>query len=279
MLEGVDVSHHNGSISWSRVRAAGVTFTFVKATEGATFVDPRCTANLAGCRAAGIAPGAYHFYHHDVDPAAQAAHFLQTIGQPETGDLPPALDIEAPGDGAGSIKYPTAEVVNRIGEFVRAVERQLGRAPFIYTYPSAWVETTGNSNAFASICPLWIASYTASPKIPGGWTEYTVWQYTDRGSVAGIATIVDRDRMSDGVSELDALRHQPLAIGSMALVTQDANVREAPGVTAKVLAVLPGGTGVVIVDGPEMLKDRAWWKVDDGEGVVGWCSSKLLTPG
>src|SRR5215831_11151376 len=152
MLDGVDVSHHNGSISWSRVRGAGVTFAFVKATEGATFVDPRCAANLAGCRTAGIAPGAYHFYHHDVDPAAQAAHFLQTIGQPETGDLPPALDIEAPGDGAGSIRYPTAEV-----------------------------EMTGNSNAFASICPLWIASYTVSPKIPGGWTEYTVWQYTDRG--------------------------------------------------------------------------------------------------
>jgi hypothetical protein len=170
-------------------------------------------------------------------------------------------------------------VVNRIGVFTQAVERALGRAPIIYTYPSAWVEMTGNSNAFATVCPLWIASYTASPKIPGGWSQYTVWQYTDRGHVDGIGTIVDRDRLSDGESELDALRTQALAVGGMALVTQDANVREAPGIATKVLAVLPDGTGVVIVDGPEMVKDRAWWKVDDGEGVVGWCSSKLLWSG
>lgn len=279
ILEGVDVSHSNGNVDWTRVRAAGISFAFVKATEGMTFVDSKCATNVAGCRAVGIVPGLYHFYHHDVDPEAQAAHFLQTVGRPETGDLPPAIDVEAPGDGSGAITYPKTEVVHRVGAFVQAVERALGRTPLIYTYPSVWEEITGNSNAFAANCPLWIASYVAvAPTIPGGWSQHTVWQYTDRGRVDGISTIVDRDRMNTDETEVDALRTRELAVGGMALLTQDGNVREAPGLTATVLKVLRSGTGVVIVDGPETVKDRAWWKVDDSAGTAGWCSSKVLTP-
>jgi lysozyme len=276
--EGIDVSHINGTVDWKRVRAAGIDFAFIKVTEGRTYIDPQCRNNLAGCRDVGIIPGVYHFYHHDADPEAQAANFLRTAGRPETGDLPPAIDVEAPGDGAGPITYSQGEVVDRVGVFIQMVERSLGRAPLIYTYPSAWKETTGNSDSFAASCPLWVASYASSPTLPAAWKDHTVWQYTDRGRVDGISTIVDRDRMSDVDSELDTLRAHELAIGGMALLAQDGNVREAPGLTTPVLGVLKRGTGVVIVEGPEMVKDRSWWKVDDGEGTVGWSSSKVLTP-
>lgn len=35
---GIDVSHHNGKINWGQV--PDVEFVYVKATEGATYVDP-----------------------------------------------------------------------------------------------------------------------------------------------------------------------------------------------------------------------------------------------
>jgi lysozyme len=276
-LEGVDVSHNNRRVNWPRVRAAGISFAFIKATEGATFEDPACSTNLAGCRAAGVAPGLYHFYHHDSDALVQAAHFLRVLGTPKAGDLPPALDVEAPGDGSGTIGYPASEVVHRLSQFVQAVERAIGRAPAIYTYPSAWKEITADSTAFANRCPLWIASYANSPAMIGGWSHYTFWQYSDHGTVDGIPTDVDRDRFAGDASELDALRNRTLAVGGMALLNQDGNVRVEPGLGGRILKALTSGTGVVIVDGPRVVKDRDWWKVDDGEGTVGWCSSKVLS--
>src|SRR5215212_8300739 len=99
-LEGVDVSHHNGVIDWTQARDAGIAFALIKATQGSTIVDPMMEKNLVRCREAGIVPGLYHFYRHDVDPAVQAAHFLQNMGPHEPGDLPPAVDVEAPGDGS-----------------------------------------------------------------------------------------------------------------------------------------------------------------------------------
>ncbi len=276
--EGLDVSHNNGSIDWNRVKAAGISFAYIKATEGATFIDPKWEENLAACRDVDIVPGLYHFYHHDADPDVQAHHFLQTIGSLQPGDLPPAVDVEAPGDGAGPIAYPPTEVVERVASVVRMVDAALGREPLIYTYPSAWRDITTDSNAFATVCPLWVASYANAPAIPGGWASYTVWQYTDHGQVDGIPTIVDRDRLSGDV-DLASVSTHGLAAGEMALITQDANVRDAPGLTSSVIRVLPRGTGVVIDDGPQMVKDRDWWKVDDGEGTVGWCSGKLLSAG
>jgi lysozyme len=278
-LEGVDVSHHEGPIDWHRVRDAGISFAFIKATEGRTFVDPRAMKNLAGCREAGIVPSMYHFYHHDIDPAAQAAHFLQHLGPREPGDLPPVIDVEAAGDGAGPITYPRTQVVDRVGVFVRAVRAAVGRAPIIYTYPSAWQEVTKNSNAFADTYPLWIASYDVdTPKLVGGWADWTFWQHTDHGEVDGIGCPVDRDRFNGGLAELDALRVGSLALGRAAVLNQDGKVRAERGLGGEEIGVLLRGTRVMLVEGPQQANGRDWWRVDDGGGTVGWASAKVLSP-
>src|SRR5262249_28035984 len=62
-LNGVDVSHYQGTINWASVRGAGITFAFAKATEGTTYTDPTVNTNIAGMKANGIVPGAYHFGH------------------------------------------------------------------------------------------------------------------------------------------------------------------------------------------------------------------------
>jgi lysozyme len=278
-LEGVDVSHHEGAINWQQVRDAGIAFAFLKATEGKSFVDPMAQKNLARCRQVGIVAGMYHFYRHDVDPEAQAKHFLQNLGAREPGDLLPAIDVEAPGDGGGTFTYPKSEVVRRVGVVVGAVQAAIGRAPMIYTYPSAWAELTGNSPAFAGVCPLWIASYgVAAPKLAGGWKDYAVWQYTDHGTVKGIGGGVDRDRFNGGEARLNTFRIGALAKGGNAVLNQDGKVRSAAGVSSPEVAVLLRGTAVAVTDGPALADGRDWWKIDDGAGTVGWSSSKVLSP-
>ena len=51
--EGVDVSNWQGSIDWTKVRGAGKTFAFLKATEGKNYVDPTYAQNRQGAAAAG----------------------------------------------------------------------------------------------------------------------------------------------------------------------------------------------------------------------------------
>jgi GH25 family lysozyme M1 (1,4-beta-N-acetylmuramidase) len=277
--EGVDVSHHNGAIHWDRVRNAGISFAVIKTTEGTTFVDGKAQTNLAGCRKAGIVPAMYHFYRHDVDPINQATHFLQNIGARAAGDLPPVVDIEGPGDGAGAITYSTTEVVHRIGLFSDAVRSAIGIAPMIYTYPAAWSEVTSNSNAFSATNPLWIASYkSGAPKRTGSWTTYTLWQYTDNGMVDGIDGPVDRNRFNGDEAGLRGLGTRVLAIGGTAIFTQDGTVRTGPGLSAGALKVLTRNTEAVVVDGPSVANGREWWKIDDGAGTVGWSSTKVIGP-
>jgi GH25 family lysozyme M1 (1,4-beta-N-acetylmuramidase) len=277
--EGVDVSHHNGLIDWQRVRNAGITFAAIKTTEGATVVDAKAQTNLAGCRNAGIVPAMYHFYRHDVDPTVQATHFLQNIGARAAGDLPPVVDVEEPGDGAGPITYSKTEVVHRIGLFSDAVRTAIGIPPMIYTYPAAWTDVTSNSNAFAASNPLWIASYkTGAPKLVGSWATYTLWQYTDHGSVDGIDGPVDRDRFNGDQADLDGLVTRVLAIGEMAIFKQDGTVRTGPGLSAARIRALAHDTGAVVIDGPAIANGREWWKIDGGAGTVGWSSSKVIGP-
>src|ERR687885_350127 len=100
VVKGIDVSNHQDRIDWSRVRADGISFAYVKASEGMTFADPKYGAHVAGANAARIKTGAYHFARPDTrasDPVEDAhaeADFFLSIARPRSGDLVPALDLE-----------------------------------------------------------------------------------------------------------------------------------------------------------------------------------------
>ena len=54
---GVDVSHHQGPIRWSELRSSGISFAFIKATEGADHQDAAFALNWQQAGAAGVARG------------------------------------------------------------------------------------------------------------------------------------------------------------------------------------------------------------------------------
>jgi len=208
-LLGVDVSHYQGAPDWSRARAAGVAFAFAKATEGTSFTDPQFKANIAGMRAAGVVPGAYHFLRPG-SVIAQANLFTRTA----PADIIHALDVEASDlDVAGWVAryrtvYPTKPLL-------------------IYTGRDLWARAGGgNGSAFG---PLWCAGYLPNAYVPGtggltelaaqvgahrggvpfgGWTAPTFLQFAGRTgqlSVAGIPGSVDGDIFYGTQAELVAL--------------------------------------------------------------------------
>lgn len=57
MLRGIDVS----AFQSSDYRTDGLSFVFVKATEGRTYVNPKLAAQTKTAREAGLVVGFYHF--------------------------------------------------------------------------------------------------------------------------------------------------------------------------------------------------------------------------
>lgn len=92
MIRGIDISHHQGSPDFQRVKKAGIRFVMLKATEGVNYTDPCFHANIKAALAAGLPVGAYHFLR-TTPLEQQAADFLAAI-KPYKLTWPAALDVE-----------------------------------------------------------------------------------------------------------------------------------------------------------------------------------------
>jgi len=197
-LEGIDVSHYQATIDWTGVTSAGKRFAIMKATEGQTNVDPMYAVNHAAARAAGLPVAAYHFafpLSSPDDAVLQADWFAQNATL-LPGDLVPALDLERTGG------LSTSALQAWVGAWLGDVYAKLGVRPMIYTSPSFWANSMGNTTMFADqgYAVLWIAHWsTSSPTVPAnnwGGHGWTFWQYSNCGSVTRISGCVDLDRFN-----------------------------------------------------------------------------------
>ena len=210
MVEGVDVAHSaDGDVNWDKVAGSGVKFAFIKATQGTYNTQTNFSASWSSAKSAGILRGAYHFFDPTQDGAAQAAHYLQTLGG-DYGELPAALDLECPnGDakclgGPGAGNAPGSAITKRVHQFLDAVEATTGRKPIVYTFP-AYFGGAGVSVAGLDAYPLWIASLSSTcATTPSPWKKPVFWQYSWTGSVPGINAKVDKDRFLGTLDELIA---------------------------------------------------------------------------
>lgn len=183
-LTGIDVSKWQGQVNWSSVQQAGIAFTFVRATYGVSEIDSSFNDNWQALKNAGITRGAYHFFLAADDPVQQAEFFIRTVGTLSPNDLPPVVDVESD-SGVNS------NLVANVQTWLNTVAQGLGRTPIIYTAPSYW--NANLTSAFGHY-PLWVAEYGVSiPKPVNGWDEWTFWQYSSTGKIAGISGEVDLD--------------------------------------------------------------------------------------
>ena len=179
--QGIDVSHDQGTVDWATVAQVGYVFTFIKATDGETYVDPDFAQNWTGAAAAGVLRGAYHFFRAEDPPQAQVNLFWQTVGG--NGELPLVVDVEE------TMGVSAATLVSNLTQFLAALEQASGRMPMIYTGPNFW--NSLGTTAFGGY-PLWVAEYGVSqPALPDGWASWAFWQHSESGSIPGIQGAVD----------------------------------------------------------------------------------------
>lgn len=180
---GIDVSHHQGSIDWSRVAADHVERVYIKATEGGDHVDGRFAENWAGARTAGIERGAYHFFTLCRPGAEQARHFVETVGV-DPDALPAAIDLEL----AGNCRARPADAALRteLSTFVKLVESATGKPVILYL--GGDFEHRYRVREWM-IRSLWRPRFLRRPGVDG----WLVWQVHGFAHVQGIGGRVDLD--------------------------------------------------------------------------------------
>lgn len=194
-VHGIDVSHFQGEIDWPQVKDQGVTFAFVKATEGLYHCDTLFYKNWKSIKRADMIRGAYHFFTPDLDAAQQAQNFLINVNL-QNGDLPPVLDMEI------TDHHDPDALVDDIREWIDIVSTAYNTKPIIYTNLKSYFRFIAGR---FDENPVWIARY--KDKIPdlGNSKEWSFWQYNEKGKLNGIEDAVDLNAFNGSYQELEEM--------------------------------------------------------------------------
>ncbi|GGF37816.1 hypothetical protein GCM10011519_09210 [Marmoricola endophyticus] len=201
-VAGIDVASYQGNVNWSTYYSQGKRFAYVKATEGTSYTSPYFTQQYNGSYNVGMVRGAYHFAVPSSSAGStQARYFVQHGGgwSKDGKTLPGALDIEYnPYSGGTCYGLSQASMRSWISSFLSTYKSLTGRDAVIYSTTDWWTTCTGNTSAFSTTNPLWIARYSSSAgTLPSGWGYYTFWQYS--------SSPLDQDRFNGAATQLTKL--------------------------------------------------------------------------
>lgn len=178
-LKGIDVSHYQRQIDWSKV-SKEVDFVFVKATEAHNYQDSFFQRNWQALGEREIPRGAYHFFRPQVSADAQAGNFIKTVNL-ETGDFPPVLDLETL-DGVSP-----KSLVPKVALWLELIEQHYGVKPILYASVKFYQDYL---QPHFPDHPIWIARYNRQAPPIAGWQ---FWQYSSQGQMKGVKGDVDQN--------------------------------------------------------------------------------------
>ncbi len=180
---GIDVSHHQGNIDWAEVKKScpNLAFVYVKCSEGKDYVDVAFKKNAEGAAKNGFKVGAYHYFRMTSSAHEQFENFRGQMHMVSIS-LRPMVDVER------DDKKPRKELQDSLRVFLALLEKEYGVRPLIY----------GTNRSYNEFCapefndyPMYIGRYGNNVPVVKGPSHYTVWQYSENGSIQGIPKAVD----------------------------------------------------------------------------------------
>jgi GH25 family lysozyme M1 (1,4-beta-N-acetylmuramidase) len=184
MLHGIDVSAYQSS----SYATDGLSFAFVKATEGRSYVNPRLAAQAKTAREAGLVVGFYHFlWPGNLD--AQAEYFVQHAPE-RAGDIL-AVDWETTSSGTHASNAEKDRFIRKV-KALRPNNRVL-----LYCNRDFWLNIDDTSYAGDG---LWIADYVTAgkPRIKATWRFH---QYTSEPHDKDVADFADKAALKKWAAE------------------------------------------------------------------------------
>lgn len=196
----VDISKFQGAVNFKKMKSDGVDGVIIRC--GYTgygkakikSVDSRWEANCKSARECGMPYGAY-YYSCAVTPeeAEQEAKFVLKLLEGKTLEYPLFFDTEDNHDI--KIYSPESQLSigrERLTEVAKAFLETLNRnGVYCGIYASkSWLENQLDMFALSAY-DVWVAQYADKLTYKG---QYSMWQYTSKGSVDGIDGYVDMNR-------------------------------------------------------------------------------------
>ncbi|MCG7437888.1 glycoside hydrolase family 25 protein [Corynebacterium freneyi] len=210
-VTGVDVSQWQDGLRLSRAAEAGHRFAIVRACDG-TYPDPVFASHVADARASGLVVGAYWYVRHPREGTSFRQQARVVAGQ--LGSVYGSLLDDAPAVWLDVETAPHRLDADDVAGAARALDEVGVRCAGIYTTRSYW-----RLRSFPDICGgLWLAQWPDDVRVvsevgddrgdgaagyPGddhrAWRPFRgrtpdLWQFTDRGSVAGFDVDVNAFR-------------------------------------------------------------------------------------
>ncbi len=182
-VHGIDVSKWQGDIDWRKVKASGVSFAFIKATEGKDRVDAKFADYWKQARQAGIPHAPYHFYYFCSSADEQADWFIRNVPK-ESMHLPPVLDVEwNAASKTCKLRPDAATVRSEMKRFMDRIEAYYGKRPIIYTSVDFH---TDNLAGYFKDYHFWVRAVAKHPEEIYADRRWAFWQYTSTGVVPGV---------------------------------------------------------------------------------------------
>lgn len=174
----IDVSYHNGTIDWDKVKTAGIDGAIIRCGFGSDIAsqdDKQWKRNADECTRLGIPFGTYLYSYAKTDAQAksEAEHVLRLIKGYKLS-YPVYYDLEEPGTQSGA--------VGRARIFCEAIEAA-GYWAGVYANKNWWDNYLTGLTEYTR----WVARYNDTL----GMDNVDMWQYTSDGSVSGISGRVD----------------------------------------------------------------------------------------
>lgn len=188
MKKGIDVSEHQGTIDWVKVKP-NIDFVIIRAGYGQNNIDKQFKRNADECTRLGIPFGAYWFsYAYTTDMAKKEAEYFCNAITKYKLSYPACFDFE--GDSVtyankNGVTVTKTLLVNMAKEFLTILEKK-GYYATLYSNPDflnkGFFELTSRFD-------LWLAHWGVnSPS-----TSCGIWQSSSSGKINGISGNVDTD--------------------------------------------------------------------------------------
>lgn len=196
MKKGIDVSSHQGTINWQKVKQAGIEFAIIRLGYGDNITrqdDTQFLNNVNGCIANNIPFGVY-LYSYATNLTGNASiqseieHTKRQLDKISKKPFCVYIDME----DASTQKLGKDRLTYFAEEFCKHF-MYLGYKAGVYAN-QYWFNTFLNASQIASYgYSIWCAKYSDSK--PNITSNYDIWQYSDRGRVDGINGNVDMNCM------------------------------------------------------------------------------------
>lgn len=197
IIDGIDVSQHNGTINFAKVKNSGIEYVFVRVgytgytkSTFSTNYDANYKTYISDAINAGLKVGVYWYSQAlNTREAKQEAKLLVNAIKSYNISMPVVMDYEFAGTSSGrldSAKLSQDKMTANALAFLKYVD-DAGYDACLYASKN-FLEITLDYKQIQKDYTTWVAHYTTKTDYKG---SYDYWQYTSVGTVPGISGNVD----------------------------------------------------------------------------------------